>query len=34
MSRKWDEIADREFESMDSQARQDWAELHKRTGRR
>lgn len=30
MSRKWDRIANQEFESMDTDARQDWGELRKK----
>lgn len=31
MSRKWDSIAKQEFEAMDRQGRQDWAELYQKT---
>jgi hypothetical protein len=33
MSKKWDRIANQEFESMDSSAQRDWDELRRKVER-
>jgi hypothetical protein len=34
MSKKWDEIATREFESLDQNEQDDWADLRQKIARR